>query len=254
MIGCIVQARMGSSRLPGKTLMKLTEKYNTLDFVISQLSFSKLIDKIIIATTNLEDDNVIEQYAKKLKIKCFRGNSDDVLDRYYKCAKKSKFENIVRITADCPLIDPSLVDQVIKKFQSENYDYFTNTLVRTFPIGTDVEIFSFNALEKAWKNATLPSEREHVTSFFRNKKMNFRLGNLENLENLGNYRWTLDRNEDLNLIKKIVSQINKKPILMNDILNLFRLDPNLIKINQHIHQNEGMLKSLTRDNEFLNGD
>ena len=124
MIGCIVQARMGSSRLPGKTLMKLTEKSNTLDFVISQLSFSKLIDKIIIATTNLEEDNTIEQYAKKLKIKCFRGESDDVLDRYYQCAKKLKFDNIVRITADCPLIDSCLVDEAISLFKKRSMIMF----------------------------------------------------------------------------------------------------------------------------------
>tara|TARA_Y100000996_G_scaffold412026_3_gene397250 strand:+ start:622 stop:1386 length:765 start_codon:yes stop_codon:yes gene_type:complete len=252
MIGCIIQARMGSSRLPGKTLMKLNENYTTLDFVISQLSSSKLIDEIVIATTNLESDNVIEEHAKKLKIKCFRGESDDVLDRYYQCAKKFQFDNIVRITADCPLIDPSIVDEVILKFKSENNDYCTNTLVRTFPVGTDVEIFSYDTLEKTWENATLPSEREHVTPFIRNKKMNFRLGNLKNFQNLGNYRWTLDRIEDLNLIKKLVSHIDDKPILMNDILNLFKLDPNLIKINEHISQDEGMSKSLTKDNEFHN--
>ena len=150
MIGCIIQARMGSSRLPGKVLMKLNENCSTLDFVLNQLSFSTLIDKIIIATTNLVQDDIIEQTAKNLGIECFRGNSDDVLDRYYNCAKKFQMDNIVRITSDCPLIDPGIVDEVISKYKSGNYDYFTNTLIRTYPIGTDVEIFSFEILEKTW--------------------------------------------------------------------------------------------------------
>ena len=252
MIGCIIQARMGSSRLPGKTLIKLNQYRTTLDFEINQLSFSALLDKIVIATTNLEQDNIIETNAKTLGIDCFRGSSDDVLDRYYHCAKKFQINTIVRITSDCPLIDPQIVDQVIRKYQSEDYDYVTNTLSRSYPIGTDVEIFSFEILEKTWQKAILPSEREHVTLFIRNKKLNFKLGNLKNSKNLGHLRWTLDRVEDLNLIRKIVVKINKNPILMNDILNLFSLEPELIKINEHITQNEGMLKSLKKDDEFQN--
>ena len=252
MIGCIIQARMGSSRLPGKTLIKLNQYRTTLDFVVNQLSFSALLDKIVIATTNLEQDNIIETNAKTLGIDCFRGSSDDVLDRYYHCAKKFQINTIVRITSDCPLIDPQIVDQAIRKYQSEDYDYVTNTLSRSYPIGTDVEIFSFEILEKTWQKAILPSEREHVTLFIRNKKLNFKLGNLKNSKNLGRLRWTLDRVEDLNLIRKIVVKINKNPILMNDILNLFSLEPELIKINEHITQNEGMLKSLKKDDEFQN--
>ena len=252
MIGCIIQARMGSSRLPGKTLIKLNQYRTTLDFVVNQLSFSALLDKIVIATTNLEQDDIIEKNAKTLGIDCFRGSSDDVLDRYYHCAKKFQINTIVRITSDCPLIDPQIVDQVIRKYQYEDYDYVTNTLSRSYPIGTDVEIFSFEILEKTWQKAILPSEREHVTLFIRNKKLNFKLGNLKNSKNLGRLRWTLDRVEDLNLIRKIVVKINKNPILMNDILNLFSLEPELIKINEHITQNEGMLKSLKKDDEFQN--
>ena len=252
MIGCIIQARMGSSRLPGKTLIKLNQYRTTLDFVVNQLSFSALLDKIVIATTNLEQDNIIETNAKTLGIDCFRGSSDDVLDRYYHCAKKFQINTIVRITSDCPLIDPQIVDQVIRKYQYEDYDYVTNTLIRSYPIGTDVEIFSFEILEKTWQKAILPSEREHVTLFIRNKKLNFKLGNLKNSKNLGHLRWTLDRVEDLNLIRKIVVKINKNPILMNDILNLFSLEPELIKINEHITQNEVMLKSLKKDDEFQN--
>ena len=250
MIGCIIQARMGSSRLPGKTLIKLDENRSTLDFVVNQLSFSTLINKTVIATTSLEQDDIIEKNAKTLGIDCFRGSSDDVLDRYYQCAKKFQINTIVRITSDCPLIDPQIVDDVIRKYQHEDYDYVTNTLNRSYPIGTDVEIFSFEILEKAWQKAILPSEREHVTLFIKNKKLDFKLGDLKNNKNLGNLRWTLDREEDLNLIRKIVAKVNKNPILMNDILNLFSIEPELIKINEHIPQNEGVLKSLKKDNEF----
>ena len=249
MIGCIIQARLGSSRLPGKVLMKLDEKHTVLDYVIEQLSFSKLIDKKFIATTELEQDNVIEQASKNLGLECFRGSSEDVLNRYYKCAKKFNVDNILRITSDCPLIDPEIVDRVIKKYQTKEFDYVSNTLIRTFPVGTDVEIFPFKILEKAWQNADLPSEREHVTPYIRNKKFNCKLENLENEKKLGYLRWTLDRIEDFELIKKIVKKISKRPILMNDILDLFSDEPELIKINAHISQNEGMLKSLKKDGE-----
>ena len=240
---------MGSSRLPGKVMKKLDKQHTVLDYVINQLSFSKLIDKKIIATTELEQDNVIEQAAKNLGLEFFRGSSDDVLDRYYKCAKKFNIDNILRITSDCPLIDPDIVDKVIEKYQSKEFDYVSNTLIRTFPVGTDVEIFPFKILEKAWQNADLPSEREHVTPYIRNKKFNCKLENLENEKKLGYLRWTLDRIEDFELIKKIVKKISKRPILMNDILDLFSDEPELIKINAHISQNEGMLKSLKKDGE-----
>jgi len=252
MIGCIVQARMGSSRLPGKTLMKLTDELSTLDFVINQISSSTKIDKIIVATTSLKEDDIIENTCKKLQIEFYRGNSLDVLDRYYNCAKQFHFDHIVRITADCPLIDPEIIDETITKYTAEGFDYVSNTLERTFPIGTDVEIFSFSVLEKTWQNAKLPSEREHVTPFIRNNKSNIKLGNLKNSKNLSHIRITLDHTEDLELIKKIIFHINKRPILLNDILDLVTTQSDLLKINQHISNNEGMQKSLEQDRYFKN--
>ena len=239
MIECIIQARMGSSRLPGKTLMKLDETETTLDFVINQLSFSKLIDRIVIATTSLDEDNVIEKKAKQLDIDCFRGSKTDVLDRYYRCAKQFEMKTIVRITADCPIIDPTIVDKVIEQFHNGDYDYVTNTMVRTYPVGTDVEIFSFQSLEKSWYEAKLSSEREHVTPFLRNKHSDFKIKNVENDENMSHLRWTLDMNEDLILIRKIVSKMEKRPILMNDVLELFSKEPELISINEHLAKSGG---------------
>jgi len=234
MIECIIQARMGSSRLPGKTLMKLDETKTTLDFVINQLSFSKLIDRIVIATTSLEKDDAIEEKASSLGIDCFRGSEMDVLDRYYKCAKKFQMKTIVRITADCPIIDPIIVDRVIEQFQNNDYDYVTNTIYRTYPIGTDTEIFSFKSLERCWNEAKQPSEREHVTPFMRNKNSDFKIKNVENDEDMSNLRWTLDFKEDLILIREIVSKIKNRPILMSDILDLFTKEPELISINKHL--------------------
>lgn len=255
MIGCIIQARTGSFRLPGKVLMKLDNELTVLEYVVNQLSFCKLIDKIIIATTNFEEDDSIEQLAKKLQIEYFRGNSEDVLDRYYNCAKKFGVDNILRITSDCPLIDPEIVDKVIEKYLSKEYDYVSNTGVRTFPIGTDAEIFSFNLLKKSWEDASLPSEREHVTPYIRNKKIECRVGNLENTTKQDHFRLTLDRIEDFKLIQKIVKKISKRPILIKDVLDLLSKHPELIKINENIPQNEGMLRSLKIDKEvFGKGD
>ena len=234
MIGCIIQTRMGSSRLPGKVMMRLDEKSTVLEYVINQLSFCKLIDQKIIATTNLEQDNIIEKHAKELGLECFRGNSENVLERYYECAKKYKLDNILRITSDCPLIDPEITDRVIETYLTKKYDYVSNTLPRTFPIGLDVEVFSFDVLERTWKSATLASEKEHVTPYIRNKKENFRLHNMKNFKKMDHLRWTLDRIEDFNLIKKIVTKIDKRPIVMSDILDLFSKQPELIKINEHM--------------------
>ena len=241
---------MGSSRLPNKVLMKVNGEQTVLEHVIKQLSFCKSISKIIVATTNLKQDDVIEELVKKLEIDVFRDDSSDVLDRYYQCAKKFNLDDIVRITSDCPLIDPEIVDKVIRKYEIEKFDYVTNTLIRTFPIGLDAEIFSFDVLEKTWKNAILPSEREHVTPFIRNKKMDFSVGNIEHEEDLSKIRVGLDRKEDYELIKIIVNEFEKRPILLQDIIKLFENKPELMRINEHIQHDEGMKKSLELDIDF----
>ncbi len=243
MIGCIVQARMGSSRLPGKTLLKLG-KTTILNYVIDQIQFSKKIEKFVIATTYKDEDKKICDYAKKLKITCFRGNSSDVLTRYYKCAKKFSFTTIIRITADNPLIDPQIIDKMIAYFYSSGVDVLTNALSRTFPYGTEVEIFSFKALENAWKNAKKSDEHEHVTAYFYNHPEKFKIISLKNKENLSKFRWTLDEISDYNLIKKIVLKIKHQPILMPHILKLLSNSSNLPKSNQSVTHNEIMHKKI----------
>jgi len=251
MIGCIVQARMKSTRLPGKTLLKIDTKNTVLDFVINQLSCSKQIEKIVIATTNLESDDIIENFVKKLNLQIFRGNSNNVLDRYFQCAKYFSFDIIVRITADNPLIDPNIVDDVITEFLTNSLDYITNTTPRTYPHGTEVEVFSFAALEKAWKNAEKPSEKEHVTPYFHNYKNKFKTSNVKYGENISNLRWTIDQKNDLILVRSIISKINKRPILLTDILELLSNEPKLLEINKNQPKDEGYLKSLKEDEEYL---
>jgi len=251
MIGCIIQARMGSSRLPGKVLMKTDVGKPLLFYVIKQVQCAKKINKIIVATTINREDDEIEKYVKSLGIICFRGNEKDVLDRYYQCAKKFSFSTIIRITADCPLIDPTIIDKVVERKISGSFDYVTNTLPRTFPDGMDVEVFSFDALQKAWKNAKLPSEKEHVTLFIRNKKMEYKLENVLNIKDLGKIRLTVDEKEDFVLINKIITKIGKMPIFLEDVIKLFDIEPKLKKINEDIISNEGMKNSLKEDKDYL---
>jgi len=243
---CIIQARLGSSRLPGKVLLTLNGK-SLLDYVINQLKFCKLINKIVIATTNLKEDDPIENFAKKNNIDFFRGNSSDVLDRFFQCAKKNSFQKIVRITADNPLIDPTIVDNTIQKFITNQYDYSSNHIPRSFPQGTEVEIFSFTSLEKAWNHASKKSEREHVTPYFYNNPQKFKIGTLTYSKDLSNLRWSIDNENDLILVKKIVSKVKKNPILMNDILELFKKEPSLFEINSNHIIDEGYKKSLEDD-------
>ena len=251
MIGCIIQARMGSSRLPGKVMLKLDKKNPILYYVLKQLQSSKLLEKLVVATTILDEDDVIEDYGKNLDVDVFRGNVNNVLDRYFNCTKKFSFSTIVRITSDNPLIDPTIVDNMIKQFTSNSYDYLTNAHVRTFPYGTEVEIFSFKALEKAWKNAKKLSEREHVTPYFYNNPDQFKIFNVENSTNISNLRWTIDRKNDLTLVKSIIYKIKKRPILMTDIIRLFSIEPKLFEINKNQLQNKGYQKSLNEDAEYL---
>ena len=242
---------MGSTRLPGKVLMKLDKKHTVLDYLINQLKHSKLLGKIIIATTNLEEDNAIVNFAKKNEIEYFRGESDDVLDRFYQCAKNFSSDNILRITSDNPLVDPTVIDDLIINYQKSSCDYASTNLARTYPFGIDAEIFSFNTLEKTWKNAILPSEREHVSSYMKKNSKIFKQFNLRNKIKVPLVRLTIDREVDLELFRIVISKITDRPILMNNILELYNNEPKLFEINSRMDPLEGYNKSLKYDKEFL---
>ena len=240
---------MGSSRLSGK-VMTLLDNNPSIFHTINQLKHCKSIDKIIVAITKNHEDDIIDKYVRSIGTDVFRGDSDDVLSRYYNCAKTYSLSDILRITADCPLIDPLIVEKGISLFLGNSYDYVTNTFPRTFPDGNETEIFSFKALDTAYSNSILPSEHEHVTPYFRNNKEKFKILNFTNSENISHLRWTLDYDVDLKLIKLILSKLDTRPIHMNDILQLFKKEPELIEINKNHKPNEGYLKSLQQDKEF----
>ena len=239
-VGIIVQSRTGSSRLPAKVMMKADDELLMIDYVINQLKHSKLHDEIVVATTNLKQDDVIFDYVTNRNIPCFRGDEKNVLERHYQCAKKYAFSTIVRIPSDKPLIDPTIVDFIIEKFQSNSYDYISNfsvdvndndRFIPSYPSGTEVEIFSFAALATAWKNATSEHDKEHVTPYIYGNPEKFNILTLKSEKDLSQFRWALDYENDLKLIRIIISKITKRPILMNDILELFEQEPDLTKIN-----------------------
>ena len=234
MIGCIIQARTGSTRLPGKIMMSIDQNDTVLSFGIKQVKSCKKIDELVIATTDLPEDDIIVDYMNKLNIKYFRGSSKDVLDRYYQCAKKFSFSIIVRITSDCPLVDPGIADKVISYFlkNEAKIDYVSNIHpIMTFPDGTNVEVFSFKSLEKVWNEAKKSSEREHVTPYFYTSN-EFQLGEFKNSQDLSSLRWTVDHKKDLELIREIVRLIPSRPILMDDIIQLLEDNYELYRINK----------------------
>ena len=241
-IGIIVQTRMGSTRLPGKVLMKADERDVMLDYSINQLKHCKNSDELIIATTNLERDDIIEEHCKNLHVDVFRGDEKDVLSRHYLCAKQYSLTHIVRIPSDKPLIDPQIVDMIIKFFISNEFDYVANfgvtekdgvlKLRSTYPSGTEVEMFSFEALEYSWKNAKTDDEREHVTPYIYLNPDNFKIKILDQTKNFSHLRWSLDYENDVTLIRELIKKIHNRPILMENIVDLLEKNPEIITINQ----------------------
>jgi spore coat polysaccharide biosynthesis protein SpsF len=250
-LGAIIQARMGSSRLPGKVLKDILGK-PMLWHVVNRLSKSATVKKIVIATTDKEADRGIIEAAQKLGVAYYAGSEDDVLDRYYRAAKEFHIDPIVRITADCPLIDPKIVDTVVRYYCDNNrkFDYVSNAVPATYPDGLDTEIFSFSALERAWKEAARKSEREYPTTHFWNNKDKFRLGNVVNKEDLSYMRWTVDGEKDFQFVQEIYMGLYKNGheiFFMDDIVNFLKVHPEIMSINQGIKRNEGYIKSLQKE-------
>jgi len=244
----IIQVRLDSSRFPKKALSQLIDKPMIIH-VIDRAKQSKHIDQLVVATSTRKIDDPIIDVVSKQGISVFRGSADDVLDRYYKAAKKYHADIIVRITGDCPLIDPVIIDKVIQCYIDGKYDYVSNTIDQTYPDGLDTEVFSYKALEKTWKEAKLLSEREHVTPYIVNHPEKFKLINVRNDVDLSHMRWTVDYEKDLEYVKEIYGRLYKKDsiFLMDDILQLLEKNPELNKINIGITRNEGYLRSLDKD-------
>lgn len=235
----IIQARMGSTRLPGKILKEVNGK-PLLAYQIERVRQSKCIDEIVIATTVEQKDDQIVAFCKHYNVEYYRGSENDVLTRYYETAQKFGGDIIVRLTSDCPIIDPVVIDETIRYYidHASDFDYVSNTIERTYPRGLDTEVFSEGALEKAYNNATLERDREHVTAYMYSNPEKFRIGSISNSLNLGCYRWTVDTVEDYELVKQILMSIYplNRAFSWKDVLSLLAEHPEWNDINAMIEQ------------------
>ncbi len=253
-VAAIIQARMGSTRLPGKVMLELSGQ-PMLWHVISRVKQAKNIDNIVLATTTANEDKQIIKLASEMAVSSFAGSENDVLDRYYQAALKYDSDIVVRITADCPLIDPDVIDEMIEFFLGHGFDYVSNTIKPTYPDGLDTEVFSFSALEKAWNEAVLASEREHVTPYIKKNSHLFKMKNYEHSIDLSDMRWTVDKEHDLEFVREIYKELyieNNSVFKMKDALELINKQPEINKLNVGIMRDEGYLESLRNDHD-ING-
>ncbi len=246
----ITQARLGSKRLPNKVLKKIQGK-SLLRIHIDRIKQAKLVDEIYIATTTNIKDNQIEALAKQLKVKCYRGSEDDVLDRFYQTVKEVKPNYIVRLTSDCPLIDPILIDEVIKQALERELDYYANILKELYPDGQDIEVFTFKALEQAWNEALLKSDREHVTSYIRNNST-YKNGTLFTASNhyldtnYNHVRLTVDEQKDFEVIELLIQQLGLDKG-WKTYADFYLTHEEIYSLNQKIIRNGGYQESLKED-------
>ncbi len=234
----IVQARTGSSRLPAKVLKRINNT-PVIELLLKRLSKSSAIDKIIMATTSKKEDDSLANLVNNLGFDVFRGSVNNVLKRFYEAANSCKANYIVRITGDCPLIDVEIVDQIINKIKSSDYDYVSNTIKPTFADGLDTEVFSFEALQIAFSNAKSSYDKEHVTPFIKYNSQ-FKTYNVESSFNYSVERWTIDESKDFELISSIFSHFNPNIYFKSkDILDLKTEKPELFELNKDIIRDEG---------------
>lgn len=249
-IVCIVQARMSSSRLPGKSFKDICGK-PVIQRVIERVSKSKLLSDVWLACSEHNTDNILEKFANNHSINIYRGSLDDVLSRYVNISKRVKADTIVRITGDCPLIDSSLIDKIINIHKNLSSDYTSNTLIRSFPDGLDVEVFSSECLYQADLNSNNAFMREHVTPYIHGRLANkfpsgkFKREQLINNIDYSQYRWTLDEKSDLFFLRKIYKSLNDYCSWM-EVIDFLKKNPELIEINKHIQFNEGSLIGLKK--------
>jgi len=233
----IIQARMGSSRLPGKVLKDLGGQ-SVLARVVHRLRRAKLAGEVIIATTPKPADDAIVEECQSLTVKFFRGDEHDVLDRYYQCAQWAGADAVVRITSDCPLIDPDVTDKTIRFFLNRRPDYASNTIEqRKYPRGLDTEVMTMEALAAAWRDAHQPYQRVHVTPYIYENPGRFRLLAVDGFRDYSHYRWTLDTSKDLALIRALYERMNNDDSFSwLDLVKLLEREPRLADINRGVTQ------------------
>lgn len=238
-VTAIIQARTGSTRLPGKVLKKVLGK-PLLEYQVERVKRAKTVEAVVVATTENERDDPIVRLCRELSVPVYRGPEEDVLARYYEAAVRFHADPVVRLTADCPIIDPAVIDRVVACYvrNQGKYDYVSNTLERTYPRGMDTEVVSFRALKRAFEEAKDPASREHVTAYIYRHPDRFRLGNVSHPADESRHRWTVDTGEDFLLIQKIIERLYpENPLFtMDDVLRVLRENPEWAEINAHVEQ------------------
>ena len=248
MIAAIIQARVSSTRLPRKVLLRAGGA-TFLEHMIARVKRSRAVGRIVVATTTRREDRRIIRIARRCGVGVFCGRESDVLDRYYRAALSCGADTVVRLTGDCPVIDPAVIDAVVRRFvkSRRRYEYVSNVHPPTFPDGMDVEVFSFAALERAWREARRPSEREHVTSYIASHPEKFRMGNVVRRSDVSALRLCLDEPADAVFLRRLLTMLRatrRGPFGLPEILKLRKRQPALFAINQHITRNEGYQKSV----------
>ena len=231
----IIQARMGSTRLPGKVLKDLGGK-TVLSRVINRVRRALLIDELLVATTDQPADDAIADECRNCSVRTTRGAEEDVLDRYVRAAQLSQADTVVRITSDCPLIDPDITDKTIQAFLDQQPDYASNALLRTYPRGLDTEVMTTLALERAWRQATRPYEREHVTPYIYEHADEFKLLSVTGEADYSDHRWTLDTHEDLAFVRAVYARMEGQDFGWRDVLRLLEREPGLVELNRSVAQ------------------
>jgi spore coat polysaccharide biosynthesis protein SpsF len=242
----ILQARASSSRLPGKVLKPILGRPMLLH-QLDRVRRARSLDALVVATSTDPSDDPIQELCATAGVSCFRGSLNDVLDRFYQAALPYQPRTIVRLTGDCPLTDPGLIDRVVEFFGMDSFD-IAGTAV-TFPDGLDVEVVRFEILEHAWKQATRPSDREHVTLLVHRQPERFRVGRYPSDMDLSHLRWTVDEPQDFELVRRIYEALYPRnpAFTTSDILDLLAAQPELLDLNRGIQRNEGLQRSLAAD-------
>jgi spore coat polysaccharide biosynthesis protein SpsF len=248
----VLQARVSSSRLPGKVL-KLILGEPMLFRQIERVQRSQRLDHLVVATSKLAEDDAIADLCSSINVKCFRGSLDDVLDRCYQAVQSFNPDQIVRLTGDCPLCDPDLIDNLVEFHIAGDYCYSSNTLNPTYPDGLDVEIFKLSCLEAAFKESTLQSHREHVTPFIYQQPQRFKLGSYRSDIDRSHLRWTVDEQLDFELITKIYESIyyHNRNFMTKDVLDWLENNSAWEVYNTCYQRNEGLTKSFSVDQNML---
>lgn len=244
----IVQARMSSTRMPGKAMAELCGM-PMIKVLLTRLSLVEGVNKIVVATTTSIHDDVLVNWLTSNGYSVFRGDEQDVLSRIWECATIEDADVVVRVTADDPLKDPEIIEMAIIEFlENKDLDYLSNTIKPTYPEGLDIEVFKIQALNLAFIESNLKSEREHVTPYIWKNPNKFKIKNFEMSPDLSHWRWTVDHDEDLQFVKKIFSNFgNRVNVSFKDVIDYLNKNPDVLKINQGTRRNDGYYNSLEKD-------